>query len=54
MNVWNKEFFAILRKYLQACKQFLNKLHAASRKEGKIPGQSQKLSNVINRYFSNF
>lgn len=54
MNVWNKEFFASLRKYLQGFKQFLNEPHAASLKEGKNPGQSQKLSNIIHRYFRNF
>jgi len=54
MNVWNKGFFASLRKYLQACKQFLNEPHAVSLKEGKNPGQSQKPSDVIHRYFRNF
>lgn len=54
LNVWNKEFFASLRKYLQACKQFLNEPHAASLKEGKNPGQSRKLSNVIHKYVRNF
>lgn len=54
MNVWNKEFFATLKKYLQACKQILNEPHVTSPREGKDPGQSQKLYNVIHRYSRNF
>lgn len=54
MNVWNKEFFASLRKYLQGCKQILNEPHAPSLREGKNPGQSQKLCNIIHRYSRNF
>lgn len=36
MSVWNKELFASLGKYLQACRQLLNEPHATSLKESKI------------------
>lgn len=54
MNVWNKEFFASLRKHLEVCKRILNQPHATSLMEGKNPGQSQKLSDIIHRYSRNF
>lgn len=51
-SIWMSE--TSLRECLQTCKQILNEPHATRPREGKNPGQRQKLYNIIHRYSRNF